>query len=671
MNLNDKIVRKIRFPMTLRRRTVAGDLGFGLSVLVTVSFLLLGIVNFIYSYRSDLRSLDSKAKELAQNATEVLASPVWNIDEKEIERIIGVFLQYDIVTGIRLVNENGDLIHERWKTRESPRLILSRPITHNGETTGELTLWITDTAIRDKQLSTLIFLGVALALAIAAVNFGSRRLMKRYLSSPISRLIEGLDVIARGNYKFQLPLADQEEVNRINSSVNSMAMEISARETTIDENRQRLEILNTAIMEIFSGHNSATLIDQTMRSVARLTRPEIIAFIPTQSESVTKSMDELDNITQTGESDSSEKRSDRPHPRLLQANHFIELPAGKLEEEIATIFHQEGASQGGTTSIYHFPLKSRHRHVGDFSIKYNKTPDPQVHALLKSIMSLSTVAMIRQAFIRESAFMTAELKVAESVQKAIVPTDQSRSSYADVSMHYQPILRVGGDWLNFIEDPRRKIIYLMTGDVTGHGIAQSMITTAVSGAVESLRNLMATTESFIIDQPSQIIELVAKVVKKINGESNLLMTCVVVKIDFESRILTVCNAGHQYPVLLTPGDSGYLIPKAVTGGLTQVLGMTDEQMTKRSDKRERNRSELENFQMQFPRNSKILIFTDGLVDSRAANGKTFHRNFFKTLQNLKSGTTSSVLLSEILATFNVHAKGGVVPDDVCVVVAGD
>ncbi|NBQ52989.1 MAG: hypothetical protein EBU49_05350, partial [Proteobacteria bacterium] len=52
-------------------RTVAGDLGFGLSVLVTVAFLLLGTVNFIYSYNRDLQNLDGKASELTQSATEV------------------------------------------------------------------------------------------------------------------------------------------------------------------------------------------------------------------------------------------------------------------------------------------------------------------------------------------------------------------------------------------------------------------------------------------------------------------------------------------------------------------------------------------------------------------------------------------------------------------------
>ncbi|NBQ54194.1 MAG: HAMP domain-containing protein, partial [Proteobacteria bacterium] len=346
-------------------RTVAGDLGFGLSVLVTVAFLVLGTVNFFYSYNRDLQNLDGKASELTQSATEVLASPVWNIDDREIQRIIGVFLQSDIITAAKLVDERGQIMLERWKTHETPRITLTKPVERNGAVIGQLTLQFTDAAIRDKQAGTIAFLGIALALAITAVNVGTRSLMQRYLRDPLNRLIRGLDVIASGDYRFQLPDATQEEVHRINKSVNSMARELSARETALQDNRQRLEILNTAIMEIFSGHDTQSLIDQALRSTLRLTNARTAAFIPIDSKpgfidsQAPDEPHELDGPTET------------PQPRLLAGGHLLDLQPAMAQTAIEQNFAKLPKS-----CVHRFQLKSRHRHIGDFLLGFDAPLEP-------------------------------------------------------------------------------------------------------------------------------------------------------------------------------------------------------------------------------------------------------------------------------------------------------
>ncbi|MEY4631909.1 MAG: hypothetical protein RIQ81_2029 [Pseudomonadota bacterium] len=624
-----------------RTRTVAGDLSIGLSVLVTIAFLLLGSLNFIYSYSRDRENLNVKAAELAVSATEVLASPVWNIDEREIQRLIGIFLQYDIVTGARLVDERGQVMIERRKSFENAHLTLTRPVERGGSVIGQLTIWYTAAAIREKQMETLGFLGLALAAAIVAVNLGTRRLMTRYLKEPLDRLISGLDVIAAGDYRFKLPAASQEEVNRINSSVNSMARELSIRETALEDNRQRLELLNLAIMDIFSGHDTASLIDQALKSTARLAGASVAAFTP------------------AAQSSSTNEPGEQPIPRLLAAGQILDLKPSEASLETATRLAEIDES-----NKYRFALKSRHRHVGDFTLGFDKPLDPPTHALVKSITSLATVAMIRQSFIRESAFLTAELKVAESVQRATLPAERAtnplQNSWAEIDYHYEPVLRVGGDWIYVLESPAEKSVYALMGDVTGHGIAQSMITTAVSGALETLQNLMLTGEEPPVRSPSQILGLVASVLSKVSGESNLQMTCAVVKIDFRKRKVTVANAGHQYPILLLPsGTSGPLAPKAITGGLAPILGMESETQQRPEDA-----------EMDFPAGATLLLFTDGLVDGRSRSGNTFHRAFFHKLGTIPSGTRPRAIKETIISEFKRHTSQGSVKDDICLLVIG-
>ncbi len=623
------------------RRTVAGDLGFGLSVLVTVAFLILGLLNFFYSWNRDLQNLDMKSKELAESATEVLASAVWNIDDREIQRIIGIYLQSDIITGARLVDEHDQIMIERWKTRETPRIELTRPVERNGAVIGKLTLSFTDAAIRDRQAGTLAFLAVALALAITAVNVGTRRLMTRYLREPMDRLIRGLDVIASGDYRFQLPDSAQEEVHRINTSVNSMALELKVREAAIDENRQRLEILNSAIMDIFSGPDTATLIEQTLRSTVRLTRPSVAAFMPASSA------------------------PDAPPSRLFIAGQPVATHGHDATAEI-----EEAMSGVRDEARHRFALKSRHRHIGDFVIGFDAPLAPQVYSLLKSLTSLATVAMIRQAFIRESAFMSAELKVAEGVQRSTVAGLSSSGTQADTAFHYEPVLRVGGDWTHVINDPSHGVIYLLMGDVTGHGIAQSMITTAVTGALESLKCLQGINPvGALIDQPSQILAMIARVVEQVSGDTNLQMTCVAVKLDFHQGTITIANAGHQYPVLLEPTRSGTMRARALTGGLLPILGM-NLGMTNLGVMPGKTGTSSTDSTFRLEPGSRLVLFTDGLMDGRSADGRTFHRQFTRCLSRIKNGETSASIRDGLVAAFRTHTAGGSVKDDVCLVVIG-
>jgi len=618
------------------RRTVAGDLGFGLSILVTVAFLILGAVNFFYSWNRDLQNLDMKSRELAESATEVLASAVWNIDEREIQRIIEIYLQSDIVTGARLVDEHDQTMIERWKTRETTRIDLTRPVERNGAVIGKLTLSFTDAAIRDRQTGTLVFLAIALALAITAVNIGTRRLMTRYLRDPLDRLIRGLDVIASGDYRFQLPDSAQEEVHRINKSVNSLALELKVREAAIDENRHRLEILNSAIMDIFSGPDTTTLIEQTLRSTVRLTKPSVAAFIPESNA------------------------PDAPSARLFMAGQPVATQGHDATTEI-----EDAMGAVRSEARHRFALKSRHRQVGEFVIGFDAPLAPQVYSLLKSLTSLATVAMIRQAFIRESAFMSAELKVAEGVQRSTVAGLSASGTQADTAFHYEPVLRVGGDWTHVIHDPAQGAIYLLMGDVTGHGIAQSMITTAVTGALESLKCLQGINPGeVLVDQPSQIIAMIARVVEQVSGGTDLQMTCAAVKLDFRRETVTIANAGHQYPVLLEPTKSGTMRARALTGGLLPILGTNIGLMNPGKQ------SPATDATFRLGPGSRLVLFTDGLMDGRSRDGRTFHRQFTRCLARINNGETSASIRDGLVAAFRTHTAGGSVKDDVCLVVIG-
>ncbi|MHA0111240.1 hypothetical protein ACXYUI_29555, partial [Klebsiella pneumoniae] len=83
-----------------------------------------------------------------------------------------------------------------------------------------------------------------------------------------------------------------------------------------------------------------------------------------------------------------------------------------------------------------FPVKSRYDVIGTLTLSYASIPDASVTALMRSLMSLTTLALIRQSFIRETAFIAAELQVAEAVQRSMLIDDKQRPRNTTMAYHY-------------------------------------------------------------------------------------------------------------------------------------------------------------------------------------------------------------------------------------------
>src|SRR5690606_25681592 len=109
-------------------------------------------------------------------------------------------------------------------------------------------------------------------------------------------------------------------------------------------------------------------------------------------------------------------------------------------------------------------------------------------------------------------------------------------------------------------------LYLILGDVTGHGLAQGLVTTAVAGAVNIIDSLIHDSDADMQITPSRIITQLNRVLIKIAGKSNLHMTCVVARIDYKQGRMLVCNAGHTFPLCLSPA-----------GGLTEIRSLSKNQ----------------------------------------------------------------------------------------------
>ena len=130
-----------------------------------------------------------------------------------------------------------------------------------------------------------------------------------------------------------------------------------------------------------------------------------------------------------------------------------------------------------------------------------------------------------------------ELRVAQLIQKTLLPKDLPALPGWQVTAYYQAARQVGGDFYDFIyfDDGR---VGLVIGDVTDKGVPAAL--------------LMATTRSVLraiaqrLVAPGQVLERVNEVLYP-DIPPKMFVTCLYALLDPDSGHLQFANAGHDLP----------------------------------------------------------------------------------------------------------------------------
>ncbi|QKG20239.1 PP2C family protein-serine/threonine phosphatase [Actinomadura verrucosospora] len=147
---------------------------------------------------------------------------------------------------------------------------------------------------------------------------------------------------------------------------------------------------------------------------------------------------------------------------------------------------------------------------------------------------------------------------------------------------------VGGDWCDIIPLPSGRIA-LVIGDAMGHG-------SAAAAAMVQLR-AAARTLAMLGKDPAQILTWLDRIAPGLGPVQ--FATCACAVLDTASGTAEICRAGHPPPVLLDPGGGCDVLD--VPPGLPLGLDGAD----------------YENTRVAVPDGSTLVLYTDGLIETRA------------------------------------------------------
>lgn len=256
-----------------------------------------------------------------------------------------------------------------------------------------------------------------------------------------------------------------------------------------------------------------------------------------------------------------------------------------------------GAAGGDrhSTVISISTLRARGRVVGSITFVYQR-PEARLpgSAFLRSLATRAALSIDNALLyeLRRHAVL--------SLQEHLLPSQLPVTDQWDLSASYEvgdPMLDVGGDFYDAVPRPDGSIA-LLIGDVCGRGAEAAALT-----------GLARHTLRTLLEQGTDPGTALSRLNRALRQErASRFLTAVVATLAPQAdgtALLTTCSAGHPSPLVLRSDGT---VSEVLTGGL--LLGVLDD-------------VSYESHEERIGPDDTLVLFTDGLTESREAGGAFF------------------------------------------------
>ncbi|MEV0175248.1 SpoIIE family protein phosphatase [Streptomyces sp. NPDC050803] len=241
---------------------------------------------------------------------------------------------------------------------------------------------------------------------------------------------------------------------------------------------------------------------------------------------------------------------------------------------------------GGQRAIL-APLRGRRRVIG--AALFLRRPERMAFEA-DDLLVAAQLATHSALGIDKAVLYGREAYIADELQRTMLPETLPRPTGVRLASRYLPAAetaRVGGDWYDAIPLPGSRVA-LVVGDVMGH----SMTSAAIMGQLRTTAQTLAGLDL----PPQEVLHHLDEQAQRLGTDR--MATCLYAVYDPVSHRITIANAGHPPPVLLHLGGRAEVL--RVPPGAPIGVGGVD----------------FEAVELDAPAGATLLLYTDGLVESR-------------------------------------------------------
>lgn len=240
------------------------------------------------------------------------------------------------------------------------------------------------------------------------------------------------------------------------------------------------------------------------------------------------------------------------HGRFSQYSFIV--PVGALKDDDLLGFEY-------LIPVTHKKVPIGYALIGPFGDDQHDTKEEKLK-FIQTITNIIVVANENKKLFKsqlDQMVMQKELKLAADMQNMLVPSKLPNNERVEAAAFYKPHKNIGGDYYDFINISEYEIAFCIS-DISGKGIPAALL---MANFQANLRTLI--TRKYQLPQFVDILN--GKVGEITKGEK--FITLFIATYNFNTRILTYINAGHNPSLLFNNGEIELL-----EQGCT-ILGMFD------------------------------------------------------------------------------------------------
>jgi len=245
-----------------------------------------------------------------------------------------------------------------------------------------------------------------------------------------------------------------------------------------------------------------------------------------------------------------------------------------------------------------------------------------------------------QAQIIEKEKLEAELEVARTIQRSLLPRTRPRLSGFDFGMLMEPMHSVGGDFFDFIPLGGDRL-GIVIGDVTDHGVPAAIFM--------ALTYSLVRAEAKRAPSPGDALQNINRHLLDMN-DSEMFVTVLYGLLNCVTREFRYVRAGHELPVLLDARREAIPLGR----GEGQPLGVFPE-------------PELDEQSVALPSGSLLLLYTDGVTEAIDRNGQPFGLSGLQAVLRADRPTSAQAVCDAVYDAVRAYRDGAAQHDDIALV----
>jgi sigma-B regulation protein RsbU (phosphoserine phosphatase) len=248
-----------------------------------------------------------------------------------------------------------------------------------------------------------------------------------------------------------------------------------------------------------------------------------------------------------------------------------------------------------------------------------KDNDGNTIAIVEVLRDITDMKKLQKEMLLQNKKIKSELNMARRLQCSLLPKNIPEDKI-EFSYIYKPCDTLGGDFLDIFEIDTDHIgVYI--ADVSGHGVAASMLTVFLSSSID--KNLLS---------PAAALKKLYKEFNRDYSDQDLYITVFYAIINTQNNSLVYSNAGHNVPpIVLNPNSKRF--------ELLRLPGIPISNWVEAPSYKDRN--------LSLNKGDKLFLYTDGIVELKNNNSEQFGEDrLVCALQ--KNFNSPSIILNQII-----------------------